>query len=1193
MNRIYLMTLLAAFSLVWSGALTSCASADDDEAGLETRAQEQEGNTPVCPDGHIPWTFKSTSIGKGESGVLNTLDDGTVPVEHPWAIEPQTATCDSVNVSGQRDADGDGRPDRQWTEDWNQLRKACAGNLSCEFEPTLCTGAFSAEYTCSASDRDEDGEQRVYTATRASDGTFSMACAQPESQKVTVEAQSSQKCILAECHGRTYRDPVTMECKADSTKEEAGLTTFGWFTYESGSGARPADIRPTHRVQSSYNQEFIDQFDLIERVYTGAVYEFPIHLRLDARLPLPRRSTISVWVADYFDITNANGVKRPSRGYYRCLAFEEDLYSSDFTGLGPGIYAKKVNHVFSDECIKGETSLGSAIKDLEEGDRIDYKFSTFVMTYDIEGRTALHENLTLSPGSEPGKQKIDTNPLCTPNPVEFYYNGATRIYDMASYYRQRPSRTYGKTFKFEQTGSIKLGKIARLGEIGGVGVEARKKEIILSAQSPVPQALPVEITWLSRNFYRDHMFQPFYDIDKEGMSAGWFSGKPEEGMELPNLRADVYLMKSNAGFNGDWANALFVGKIPLDSSGLSTEGNAPFGKTDSKNVLIPRSVVKAFMKSSGPHYIGPDDGPQRYDIGYCINSDAKYGSGGDAFSDHPDAIGSYLDQRSPTWQYIRILGGSRSRIWGNYVESDEPGMTPSVAVIKSGRKNAFVRKDCTWQTTPLMIDVDYFETPQLPISSTGLSGSQSNTTSGDGTMSGQSDNDSQEDCDDPGKQSCDDTFVAGTRSEGADRRSYFNISSESDRTQGSEVSASARGTMLGFTVLDPADPEDSTLQSPTTESLGWPSRNSNNSTLSISITPDWDGLRNKLNRAMTGTSVEWETGRYGGIMGLGVGWGIKNRWLIGPVPVTVIFTVSVGASVSLSFNIQFVPSEDEQYTCLDTQGQDCVQYVNETKSFREAVKHCNISGGRLAEARTQAEATALLDAIPANTQPWIGAQLAYYHPDPQCKTSFDAALCAGNRTHYRWVSDNTTFAASREADVNGEIFALDATRLDTRYPNDAAIYYDSASSTLNSDSIDIPRTFVCQYDAAAKQDFLKWGFSLGLGLAAGFGLQGCVPSDNPGFCLGATLNVVALTIVPALSNSYHWLYRQSSDSTAFRRNGNTNINVPLTITLFEGAFKAVASFLWFSVSWTIASFDGIKLLEQTLYDFNLPVSEEL
>jgi len=110
-------------------------------------------------------------------------------------------------------------------------------------------------------------------------------------------------------------------------------------------------------------------------------------------------------------------------------------------------------------------------------------------------------------------------------------------------------------------------------------------------------------------------------------------------------------------------------------------------------------------------------------------------------------------------------------------------------------------------------------------------------------------------------------------------------------------------------------------------------------------------------------------------------------------------------------------------------------------------------------------------------------------------------------------------------------------------------------------------------------------------VAAGFGLTGCAPDDNVGFCVAASFNVVALTIGPVFSNVYHWLYREG-ESSPFGRRGSVGISVPWTLSVFEGAVQASVHFLWFSSEWIIAAYDGITVAEGTLLDWNSPVMED-
>jgi hypothetical protein len=90
-------------------------------------------------------------------------------------------------------------------------------------------------------------------------------------------------------------------------------------------------------------------------------------------------------------------------------------------------------------------------------------------------------------------------------------------------------------------------------------------------------------------------------------------------------------------------------------------------------------------------------------------------------------------------------------------------------------------------------------------------------------------------------------------------------------------------------------------------------------------------------------------------MGLGVGWGLKFRTTIEPVPVLVTFSITVGASLEFSANFHFEPEDGEEYPCLDKTA-PCIEPVSTPATFANASKECSLRGGRLAELGSESEA---------------------------------------------------------------------------------------------------------------------------------------------------------------------------------------------------------------------------------------------
>jgi hypothetical protein len=193
------------------------------------------------------------------------------------------------------------------------------------------------------------------------------------------------------------------------------------------------------------------------------------------------------------------------------------------------------------------------------------------------------------------------------------------------------------------------------------------------------------------------------------------------------------------------------------------------------------------------------------------------------------------------------------------------------------------------------------------------------------------------------------------------------------------------------------------------------------------------------------------------------------------------------------------------------------------------------------------------------------------------------------------MSNSVAFAsnvwgASPDYD-SSSLFNATQSGLATSYPYDRGITY-RANGSLGSADVDFQRPFLCTFESADRERFFRWQLALNMGAAAGFRLQGCVPTENPGFCLAASFNVVSFNIGPVYENIYHWLFR-AGETAPYSRRGNTNISVPWALKLFEGAVTAAVNFLWFSINWNLVTYDGITAAEGKLYDSNTPVIESL
>jgi hypothetical protein len=693
------------------------------------------------------------------------------------------------------------------------------------------------------------------------------------------------------------------------------------------------------------------------------------------------------------------------------------------------------------------------------------------------------------------------------------------------------------------------------------------------------------------NLNEENPFNPWAEDVEIG--GAWEDGKsmPQANYGPKNVRASVYLIPKQATWDTSKLFHYKLGEVPLE------EPN-PDGTTQSVNLPITEKVKSYFTAfGSGVRITGDS---RLFSLLYCIESDDRPEYDGDAFVTRQGT--EYYScpnrdyctrQLTPNYTLSEYVPDRTSPDWDDpetYYTAYSLEVDTQTAAENAPKVFGKTLRGCRVSEGVLQVSLDRFVTPLEPIATAGFSGSTKNTKTGNAKMSGSNDNDTEINCQGQAKDNCVETVNGGNRTDGESGRSTYDLENQLSRNPGAEVSTSMTAEMLGFQLIDPMDPESSSVPFPADSSTA------SSTPVKITLAPPWDDIRDALEQANQGNTLpEWTTGRYGGQMGLGVGWGYKWRWQIGPVPVTVTFTFTVGASVEVEAQLQFGPGDGQEYPCIGTDS--CVVKVDQPAGFREAARNCNVQGGRLAELSTLAEANAV-DAQRGGDEVWLGAQLAYQYPEPQCATNFTRSEClTGSKTEYRWMSNSVAFA-SNDAEAaptydSDAIYNATQSGLSTSYPNASAVSY-MPDGTLRRLGVNYQKPYLCTFDAAAKERFFRWQLALKMGAAAGFNLQGCTPDpDAPvNFCLGAGLNIVSFNIGPVYENIYHWLYR-AGEEQPFSRRGNTNISVPWALKLFAGSVSASVEFLWFSVSWNLLTYDGITAAEGKLYDVDTPIFESL
>ena len=527
--------------------------------------------------------------------------------------------------------------------------------------------------------------------------------------------------------------------------------------------------------------------------------------------------------------------------------------------------------------------------------------------------------------------------------------------------------------------------------------------------------------------------------------------------------------------------------------------------------------------------------------------------------------------------------GPFRKVWS--VELENEGMHSPNSV-------PFKYRGCRTARQPVIIEADRFKpaiTPvervsaDIPASARTFTDFSNEKKSGDSSMSGTQDNGSQETCpnNDSSDVYCSNTSNNGGRSDGEGGRPALDMTATIERTppeNGAPYPTAAikfRGQMASFSALDL-----SKLGGVFGEGNTGQSR-----TLTFSITPNWAGIAASLNALSPSPTSEFTRTPIDKRIGLGYALGYKFMFNIGPVPVVVTFKFTVGAGVGIKVNLTFAPAPGKEYGCLG-ETEDCIKVYSEAKTFDAASKECVAAGGTLSEMSTQEESTRLQDALNAQGvgAAWLGAQLAY---EPITAS-----------TEFRWLSDDSTFASSPSGSsvtYFSNIYSPTVAGLSPLGATPAGVFYTSAGQRLGSSPITSPLPYACTLPPADSETYFGWSTVLATSLGAGFSLEGCTPSPLVGFCLGASLNLIAATISPTIGQTFRWLYK-NGESKPSARNGELKFTIPFKLSLFSGnltaAIKIALKFFVLSFSWTIHSFDGITLAKLNLYELTLPVLED-
>ncbi len=1153
--RHQLIGLVVAATLC--AGLVSCADQSSQPPTSSTRLGLD--NSIDCPEGEVGWRFPKNVDPNSEEYARQAGEDATVDVTQRYAINVQSVDC--APVPGQRTRRGD--------SDLRMLRNQCGGELTCQYA-TDCLGTEQVTYTCAASDKDDDGNQKVYTAS-STNRRLDFGCTQPASDALEQETRTA--CVPRQCHGRARRD-LNMNCVEDPSIIDVAVT---------GSIGK---IRPKYRPQSLRNANIrlgrdlnwvpADYWDTRDDanwsyeagrglysgmpLYPTMPYDIDLDVYFNFGLASPN-SQLVVWIDDRY----TNDATGEEVSGFRCIAFKRPIHVDNPDHVGGGFDVPiHYSGTLARACQSGrQVARDNAVKKSgvsrnEFSNHYQYAGSTMHLSYDMEGRTAMHNAVPTRGGAA---QLAYSTPECAPNPQDFFYDNNTGTYDLVAYYGQREIAQKAVEFvsqSYARRAYLIPGKITA-------------PDFTIRTHAKTLPTLPVELTWYGINLSHYNIFNPF----AKGVDIGgaWDRALPGANYAPQNVHATVYLQPMSAHtFGGTNLRILGpkyqVGEIPLADPN-------PNGRTQTANLPIKGTLAGKLAKET---YESDDGGftfnnSGLFKLFYCIESD-------------PGGHGKRYDLPSNYRSEVERVTG----IDEDFAAQSEPRPTYSLMFYTPRHQDdpyGTLQDNCYYRTDPLQVTVDRYASPLEPIASTGLGGSTHSRATGDDSMGATNDNDSQVDCQGQAADDCVEAVDGANRTSGESGRSTYDVNSELARKPGDHASATMTAELLGYQLIDPADPES--------DSVSYPSdaQSASSNPVTVSVEPDWDGIRAKLQTAAEGTPVEWNTGKYAGQMGLGVGWGFKWLWGTPPVSLLVTLSMTAGASASVSAEFQFAPNDEQKYPCLGTD--PCYEFHSDALSFGDAASTCNKQGGRLGQLGSSTEAAAVKSAR-GSSKVWLGAQLAYYNPKRQCEENFNESQCTPtSRTEFRWLSDSEALASTEGTAeptyYANHLFETTKTGLKTLYPEDAAVAY-KADGSLDALKTDHKLPYVCVYKPAARDQFLRWQLSLNVGATAGINLTGCTPTDNPGFCLSAGLNVIALSVKWVYENVYHWL-SHAGENHPFTRRGTTHVSVPWSLKLFEGSVDASVNFLWFSTSWNLLTYDGVTAAEGKLLDSTTPVFQSL
>lgn len=426
---------------------------------------------------------------------------------------------------------------------------------------------------------------------------------------------------------------------------------------------------------------------------------------------------------------------------------------------------------------------------------------------------------------------------------------------------------------------------------------------------------------------------------------------------------------------------------------------------------------------------------------------------------------------------------------------------------------------------------------------------------------------------------------------GAIGRSLFSSTTESDTTT-TDTSTAGAGSdteVLGYTVLDAGDDEED--ESPV--QTGWKK-------FEINLTPNIDAIIKVLKAeslaAQTAPihpkfekirATEPDKGR----MGIGVGIGREFYLMFTPVPIVVEVAATVGFALSLVVSFEL---NGDTYPCAG-ETSTCYKAEAMNRSFDDAMNNCASKGGRLAEMQKAMTYDAIKGAIGSSTDRyWLGGQAGYMYTNETCSRSEGSGNCRdASQTRWRWMATGDEFArgvgngaVTTTASVINDGVSGPQNALTTSQPRESLVTFNASTSKLENalrscspgdnlpDCQNTKLKSVCEYRPAAKARTVIIGGGPNVEFSAGASLAVCVPSNLVGFCMQASIKVIAAEISAKLTWTNTKLYSMAGALLGTR--ANMNFKMEWALKFLTGAITAQLRLLLSDIEWDIIKYEGVQ-----------------